>query len=189
MKTYCLRVFTVFLMSIALVLASGCEGPEGPQGEQGPQGPQGPQGEQGPQGPPGNANVTRYIFGPHNFTTNNIAVLLFEAIDEVEAEESAFLVYLVNQFDDGIDAHHVPGFGAGGASEYRVFHQTWVDDPEEVDVVLASGPGESYDNIYVFHIGSNSTEDTTAKRVGSLIPDDLDLSDYQAVIDYFGFEQ
>lgn len=57
MKKNKMRGLAVFVFSMAIITAIGCEGPEGPTGPQGAQGPQGDQGVQGTQGDPGTANV------------------------------------------------------------------------------------------------------------------------------------
>lgn len=126
-------------------------------------------------GADGNANVTRYIFSGHDFSVDSYATVFISGVSN--PEQNVWMVYL--KLDDY--AYHMPGWGVNGSSEYRVFH----NGPDFV-IDLQSGPGEAYDNIEIVRIEASNTEDMT-KQKNSIIPDDLDISDYQSVADYFGF--
>ncbi len=79
MKTrffYCIVLF----LGIGLIACSdgedGIDGVDGIDGEQGPAGPQGPQGIEG------NANVTQYTFGNHDFSATASIILDIPDITE-----------------------------------------------------------------------------------------------------------
>lgn len=184
-------LLTVF----ALMFAVGCEGDTGPTGPQGPVGPSGAQGDQGPAGPEGpqgpagedgNANVTVHIFDGQDFTISSFVDLcLGTGISQQEMAESSWDAYLAD--DDptfGLIYFHVPGFASFGNSEYDV--ATAYDTPETicgsaqplVEISLVSGPGEIYEEIRIIQTVANNVSDNR-----SLV---LDMSDYSAVIEYFG---
>jgi hypothetical protein len=90
----------------------------------------------------------------------------------------------------------MPGYGFSENSLYSSLH--WFDDDQasiKFEVQLDEGPGEAYNGIHVFRIESSAVEDCTdgtgckLKNTGSIIPSDLDLSDYQAVMDYYGLTE
>jgi hypothetical protein len=171
-----------------LVAISACEGPMGPEG---PPGPAGVAGEEGPEGPPGadgNANVSLYIFGEHNFATSALVSHLVPDVTESEMKESAWLIYLVidNIF------YQMPGPGWNAFSQYRsfVFWSNAQGRPV-VEVTRTGGTGETYDEIRVFRIAANHVNDatTSAASTQSLIPVHLDTSDYRAVAAFFGMDR
>lgn len=207
-KQQLLYILSLFLIIGLITIA--CEGPEGPMGPQGPQGQQGSQGEQGPQGgqgppgeqgPMGNANVTLYIFDGHNFSENFLAIRRIELESEKDLNESAWLYYqrystLNPNFP--FTYYHVPGRGFGGSSEYRANH-VWraIELDAQFEIRRASGSGETYDQILIFRIESSEVIDKTGdagkiagsvKSGQSIIPPDLDVTDYYAVVEYFGIE-
>lgn len=138
-------------------------------------------------GADGNANVTRYIFPGHDYSGTYFTEHEID-VTEAEMEESAWQVYLVRTFSDGILAYHVPGWaGPGGNSQYRVVHET-TSLRHEVNILLQDGPGEEYDNIYIIRIAASNTEDMSSSVGGSsIIPDHLDVSNYEEVAEYYGF--
>jgi hypothetical protein len=180
---------------------AGPPGPQGPQGTQGPQGPEGPQGPQGPQGVTGNANVTMYIFAGHDFAVQSLAIRRLELADESELDGSAWLYYLRYPQPGGTQFpylfYHVPGRGFGGSSEYRANH-VWraVALDAQFEIRRASGTGETYDQIRIVRIAASEVVDMEGMQglgdpaAGRLhIPDDLDLSDYEAVVRHYGLER
>lgn len=133
----------------------------------------------GTDGADGNANVTRYKFSGHDFSSDSFTTLSVSGVDNPEL--SVWLVYLEFSY-----MYHVPGWGVNGTSEYRVF-----SDGNSSSILLQNGPGELYDNIYMVRIEPSNTEDLS-KQVGNkvnIIPDHLDVSDYEAIAKYYGFWQ
>lgn len=167
----------------------GCEGSEGPTGPAGPEGPQGEQGPEGPQGPAGNANVTVHIFDGHDFISDAVYSdedgLLLDFESESEATQNIWKYYLKHGSGWFIE---IPGMGYNANSEYYTGH-IWDEQNSTLDffVGLVDGPGEQYEQVHIVQVEANNTEDhTTGKQNGNLIPDNLDMSDYEAVIDYYG---
>lgn len=133
-------------------------------------------------GADGSDNVTRYIFPGHDFTSSATAQSLINGVEN--GEESAWLIYLF----DGDWKYFVPGYGKSGTTAYRAQHGmggTTLDSR----ISRHSGPGEVYSNIYIIRIQPGSTEDhTKIKGSRTIIPEGLDISDYEAVAKYYGFK-
>lgn len=197
MENNFIRSFAVLLTGIALILVTGCEGPEGPTGPQGQQGPQGEQGPEGPEGPPGedgNANVTVHIFDGHDFSSSApLDLCLGDNISQQEMIESSWNVYLGrDNAAFGLIYWHVPGFANFGASEYDVVYA--YDTPVSIcpsaqpliEISRESGPGENYEEIRIVQVAANNVVDNRSKQISSLMPDNLDITDYDAVLEYFG---
>ncbi len=148
-------------------------------------------------GADGNANVTRYIFSGHDFATSSEVTLdLLEHVDEPYGH--AWKVYLVDQYYDSFTFenfnyyYHVPGWGANEDSQYNVSHtvKSYLSTPQtlEFTISLVDGTGENYDNIYIVHIEESDMENLTKQKgKRSIIPDHLDVSDYNEVAEYYGF--
>lgn len=189
MRANKIKLLSSILLGFILIL--GCEGPEGPTGPAGPEGPQGDQGPEGPQGPPGNANVTVHIFDGHDFSSESVLELNFSLDNRDELLNSSWDTYLGVEdptIDNELALFRIPGYGAFLDSEYLVAHY-WDNKTGEATFVIntVTGPGEAYDEIRIVQINANNTEDhTSAKQKTSVIPENLDTSDYEAVMDYYG---
>lgn len=173
--------------------ANGQDGADGQDGENGADGQQGPAGPQGPAGEDGNANVTLYITVGHNFAASSSAQRLINGVDT--GVENTWLVYLV----EGGWKYLIPGFGPSGASEYRAQHDVASGfGTLDVRINRASGPGESFDNIYIFRIETSTVVECPPTGICSGVfrtrseggvPSDLDVSDYDAVVEYYGITE
>ncbi len=139
------------------------------QGQSGPQGPPGPAGRQG------NANVTIYDAGPHDFSMAPTFFLTMPDVGEAEAALSLWRVDLVYDFVPDI-VYHLPGWGGlGGASEYRVFHYWDVGNQFRIEIVRVSGPGEAYESVRITQIAASSvTPLSGTASTSSNIASDLD---------------
>jgi hypothetical protein len=200
MKINEIRGIAILLIGIVVILSTGCrgsEGPTGPQGAIGPQGEPGPAGVQGPPGEDGNANVTLHIFDGHNFSgVPNLDLCLGDNISEEEMLQSSWQVYLGAEIEEfGLIYWHIPG--AANASEYGVitaYDAEGVICIEElqpqpqpfVEIGRMDGPGEEYDEIRIIQVAASNVVDHRNNETNSLVPDNLDLTDYKAVLDYFG---
>jgi hypothetical protein len=151
----------------------------GPQGEQGPEG---PQGEQGPPGEDGNANVTLYVFDGYDFTGEDFTNRFVDLNSEQEMRESAWLYYLV-LFPNEI-YYSVPGVGSFGG-EYLVGRQWTGGSSRHVINCVSGGCGE-YGEIHIIRIEGSNVVDNRSKQADSIIPDDLDVTDYNAVLEHYG---
>jgi len=187
MRAKKIKLLSSILLGFVLIL--GCEGPEGPTGPAGPEGPQGDQGPEGPEGPAGNANVTVHIFDGHDFNSDPIYTdtegLFINFETESEANQNSWNYYLKYQTGWFLD---IPGWGFGNATEYYTGH-IWQENESRIRFYIEAvdGPGEQYEEVHIVQIEANSTEDhTSAKQKTTVIPENLDMSDYEAVMDYFG---
>jgi hypothetical protein len=133
-------------------------------------------------GADGNANVTRYIFSGHDFTDFYMRIPTIPEFND-SPEESAWIVYLKqNTWMD-----HLPGWSTNGNSQYSVSHVRDSSLNLMFYIILQSGSGEVYDNIYVIRIESSETTNMTKQKSQNILPDNLDTSDYNAVAEYYGF--
>jgi hypothetical protein len=164
------------LLSVGLaaaVLLLGCEGPTGPAGKD------------------GNANVTLYVFGSQDFSSDADVNHTVPNVTEAEWKESAWLFYLVNAQETPFP---VPGPGSGSGDEYNAW--TWLStatSPPEVmaHFELESGTGESYTELRVVQIEASTVVQTTSGKGSTkvVIPEHLDTEDYNAVAEYYGLDR
>ncbi|QEH41214.1 collagen-like protein [Chitinophaga sp. XS-30] len=179
MKRFNMLIAIVAVLSLPI---HGCKkgdpGPQGLQGEQGDPGPQGAQGAQGPQGIAGNANVTQYTYGAHNFATTASATLQVTTTADT-MNRSAWHVYLVRASGN---VYPIPGFGLNGSSDYRLY---WSHSGGKVNFSInkVSGPGEEYASMRIIRIYANQT--AAGGRASNPLPD-IDFNDYYAVCRYYG---
>ncbi|MBN2733085.1 MAG: hypothetical protein JXR26_11705 [Balneolaceae bacterium] len=137
-------------------------------------------------GADGNANVTRYIFPGHDFSSSvNKTVAFPQITDEKVMKESSFLVYLVIISPNYERYHHIPGYAAAN-DVFSVYRNVGLFNHMTINLYLKEGPGRMYDRIEVVHIKANDTVDETGVN-GSLIPSYIDPSDYNAVARHYGF--
>lgn len=172
------------------------QGPVGPQGPEGPQGPQGPEGPQGPQGPAGddgedgadgedgedgNANVTLYEFAGHDFSVVAEVELRIGLNNESEMLQSAWHVYLLH--GSGY-VYHIPGPGHVARTNYQVRH-LWDGSTDEAQFEIISTIGlisDVYSDIHIIRVEANNSV------AGKQVADYPDMSDYHAVVEYFGLK-
>jgi hypothetical protein len=131
-------------------------------------------------GADGNANVTRYKFSGHDFSVEDYVSLDLTDVIIGDPEESVWLVYVKVALGTSYD---MPGYGTRGDTYYRTYRIGSI-----ITIAVVDGPGESYSETEVVRIEVSNTEDLT-KQVGeiTIIPDHLDISDYKAVAEYYGF--
>lgn len=187
----------------------GSQGPEGPQGpagddgadgQNGQDGQDGQDGQQGPQGPAGedgNANVTLYIFEGHDFF--NDSHVTFRELSDIENPlDYTWLVYLVRRPGTQFRQYLIPGRGSCCDGEYAVETLTFPENPNnntfQFEIGLVAGGGEEFDEIHIYQIGVSNVEDCSGGSClraspESLLPSDLDVSDYNAVMDYYGLTE
>jgi hypothetical protein len=178
------KLMSVIIVILMINMTMSCEGPDGPSGENGAQGvagatgPAGPAGPKGEVGPVSNANVTLFTFAEVDFrsvVTNEISVPTLVGEDQPEI---LLLTFLIGS--EGI-MYPVPGRGVNNSSEYGSFLRP---ETNSIDVVInkLNGPGELYPGIRVFRIFAQSTEN------GRVQFPDIDWQDYNAIAEYYGFE-
>ena len=138
-------------------------------------------GDTGPEGPPGisgNANVTQYTFGAHNFAIS-ASTFLGVTTSADTMNQSAWYVYLVRSSGN---VYPIPGFGLNGSSEYRVF---WSHSSGKATFSISkvNGPGEEYASIRIIRVYANSN--LTGGRMAT-DPNAPDPRDYYAMCRYYG---
>lgn len=135
-------------------------------------------------GADGNANVTRYITR-EQISALALKFLILNADSETESVENVWLVYLVYEGSGLWHYYSLPGYGINNNTLYTRFHY-WTDayNYTYMHISTVDGPGEEYDSIEIIRIEAGSTDDRT-KSTGdqSIVPEDLDVSDYDAVAD------
>ncbi|MEX2592642.1 MAG: collagen-like protein [Anditalea sp.] len=193
-----LILLLVFSIHSACGLLEGPEGPVGPQGDPGEQGiqgepgspgepgeegdvgPQGNQGPQGVQGIPGNANVKMYTFGGHDFSVTSNKYLNIN-MTKTEYDQTIFLCYMRYVNNSWLA---IPGSDFV-QSEYRVLNNHIDANPPGASVriqrIISTGPGQSFDQIRIITIG--------AKPGNKIQLNGIDLTNYEEVFNYFGFEK
>lgn len=198
--------FVAFALVMITAACDGPVGPEGPVGADGAQGPRGPEGEDGARGPrgpageDGNANVTVYVFDGHDFRAGGDGFQATRRVplsSEAEFDDSAWLFYLV--YDNY--RYPVPGFGYAGEKEYREWH-LWSSDASwgSFHIVRLFDPEDdaeesiAYSEIRIIRIEGSHVEDCTGGgclrgATSPEFPADLDISDYAAVVEYYGLTE
>lgn len=138
-------------------------------------------------GADGNANVTRYIFPGHDFEGDNYHTMrITDVTDETEMRQSAWLIYAEDSINGQI--YNFPDYGYAGQTYYRVRYEWSSYFGAVICYISVEGPGEEYDQIEVVRIEAGNTVDNR-KQKSSTIPGELDVSDYEAVAEYYGFGQ
>ncbi|MEL7833903.1 hypothetical protein [Fodinibius sp. Rm-B-1B1-1] len=140
-------------------------------------------------GADGNANVTRYIFPGHDFSTDPQFVAVFTDLTETEMKQSSWSVYLMYETGSNNQIYYsIPGRARN--IRYSVEHN-FVNG--NVYFRINTEPNQTgipYDQIEMIRTEANNTQDNTkVADTGMLIPGGLDTSDYKAVADYYGFYQ
>lgn len=168
MRTALYLVFVLFFFS--------CKGPAGdvgPQGEAGPKGETGAKGDPGSPGTQGNANVIQLTFGSRIHSGTELSYTL-TGISAAVINQSAFFTY-VNTANNYW--YSLPGTTSSGSREYRTY-------------VSRTTP-----TLYISRVAGTGSDTFTQTRV-IIIPasvlnnarQQLDFSDYQAVVEYFGLK-
>jgi hypothetical protein len=141
-------------------------------------------------GADGNANVTRYIFPEHDFSSNSSVTHSIGGITNNEFLESAWLVYLANDrgtTNSTFRYYAVPTVGVNDGSSYSVSFGN-VNDRQAYFYFTSSGsPKTKYERIEIVRIEASNTEDQTKQKAGEILPSGLDTSDYKAIAEYYGF--
>lgn len=154
----------------------GDKGDPGTKGDKGDKGDPGIKGDKGDKGDAGNANVRMFKFtAGHNFAASPNKSVVIPRLTPAQINSSVILWYLVSP----TFVYPIPGPGTGGASQYR----TYINTNGSFVVSKTDGPGEHYVEIRVFVIESSSTQTINAR----ILPPDLDISNYRAVAEYYGY--
>jgi hypothetical protein len=142
-------------------------------------------------GADGNANVTRYIFPGHDFSSSSSLSPRIGGITNNEFRESAWLVYLSNDLNVSNSTfryYSVPTNGINMGSSYSVSFGN-VNDQYAFFYFTSSGsPKDEYERIEIVRIEASNTEDQT-KRAGDVIIkfDELNTANYQEIAEHYGF--
>lgn len=199
MKTKTNIFFTTIVMAGLMIAA--CEGPEGPTGPQGSQGDQGAVGPAGVQGEPGNANVTLYTFPGHDFGEDSQWLYCFQSLNKEEWEFSQWSVFFILEQQLQGGGSQMAKFSIDNFSDLSFITAWNIDTPEimcaDKALVaitdLGNVPDSEVDGFHIIRIESESIEDCgegNCKRSAEpAIPAGLDMTDYDAIIEYFGLTE
>lgn len=166
--------YSCLIVGLALVLTNcSKEGPEGPKGDAGPQGVAGPQGEVG------NANVTQYNFGSHNFATSS-PKNLYIPMSAADMDRSTFLVFILRESGN---VYPIPGKGVNGTSTYRFFY-FHSESNAVFSITRDSGAGEEYSSIRIVRIHAANV--VNGRKLSNHPP--VDFNNYYEVCAYYGLE-
>ncbi len=203
MKKNNTRGLAVLIVSVAMIIAAGCEGPEGPQGDQGPQGLQGEQGAEGPQGPAGedgedgNANVVSislngaeitWTAGTYLGRTANVYTHTDEAVNQNIIDHGTVLGYF-SLIGDWYPMPFSWENNAGSDTQYLTF--TYTLNEITVYAYRTSGVLEPGITEYRFLLITDSTvmgKSTGTNIISELESSGVDVNNYYDVMDYFGLE-
>lgn len=139
-------------------------------------------------GADGNANVTRYIFPSHDFANQSSLTLSINFITNTEFKNSAWLVYLANdrgQVNSTFRYYPLPGEGV--YTSYTLSMGNTNDSNATFFIEAQGSPQTEYERIEVVRIEASNTDDQRKEISGEVIPNRLDISDYEAVAEYYGF--
>lgn len=135
-------------------------------------------------GADGNANVTRYLFPGHDFSSVPHTFLEIQDVESSEEmKQSSWHVYL----RDGSTYYHIPGV-VNPDYLFSVSHYYLSNGTMSFTIDMRQGAGRYFDQIEVVRVEVSNTVDYR-KQNGTVIPDDLDFSDYNEVAGYYGFWQ
>lgn len=151
-------------------------------------------------GADGNANVTRYVFtSGYDFTANNRFYSVIMEGGRNALMNSAWLTYLVREHHGTANVlyyYQIPGMAASNTI-YSVsyYNSDYVSQNVYVNIVKENGVGDNYKQIVVVRIRaidtiSNNVVGSDSRNVvdnNFIIPDELDVSNYEEVADYYGF--
>ena len=177
--------------------SAGSAGPVGPAGPAGPAGSEGAQGEEGPIGPKGvtgNANVKLYEYGSVTFTSAEN--FLLTDMPKTQIDSSLVLMYYNPQNEVESAWFAVPGAGSLASYLTRNFwYQTKSAPSSEYTVALRifNSDGSSNTTWRTFvktriFIASASQILPGGKGAKTKLSDIIDITDYNAVCDYFDID-
>jgi len=138
-------------------------------------------------GADGNANVTRYIFPGHDFGSDPSLTLSVFVISNTEFKNSAWQIYLAN--DRGLNNSTFRYYPIPGDAIYSTFSISFgnINDSHTAFFIESSGGGTEYERIEIIRIKANNTEDQRKQKSEYILPSGLDISDYRAIAEYYGF--
>lgn len=139
-------------------------------------------------GADGNANVTRYIFPGHDFSSESSVTPFIYSVTNTQFRNSAWLVYLAN--DRGLNNSTFRYYPIPGEGVYTYFSVSMgnINDNRAAFFIEASGSGTEYERIEIVRIEASNTNDQRKQDSVKIIPDNLDTSNYHEVAKYYGFD-
>lgn len=150
-------------------------------------------------GADGNANVTRYIFPGHDFRDESdggdgdLAQGCIQNVDQEEMNGSAWLYYLIETTGEGNSIRYsVPATLpiTGDIYATRIGANQCDDSDPQWQIIKVDGPPDSgiWSQIEIVQVESSDTEDLSKRAEDEdIIPEDLDVSNYDEVAEYYGF--
>ncbi len=189
------KLFLAVFLGIALISCSGEDGMDGAMGPIGPAGPAGVNGTNGTDGVDGNANVQTFLFDISTETGPNFAVDVPQLTQEV-LDNDLILGYLKT-----LDGTYIPipapryldsGFGRNfiDVGVEIALGRFWIYlyvPGGNVGATVSAGNMTKLKIVIVESTNTTAKSGTVTLRA-QLKNDGVDLSDYNAVMDYFGLE-
>lgn len=132
-------------------------------------------------GADGNANVTRYIFSGYDFSSSDFHRVQISGLSEAEMQNSAWLVYFLNDQGSTTFYYSIPGQGVSRRySLTRNYYNGFI----LFDITREStSSGVEYEQIEVVRIAASNTVDNSKQ-----LPKDLNTNNYNSVAEYYGFK-
>jgi len=105
--------------------------------------------------------------------------------DESSMRQSIWLMYGLKTSSD--DIYSIPGSG-GVENNFYDFSLSWIDgiSAAQFHIFKVGGHGIMFNRFEIIRIELSGTVDFTKAR-DSRLPDDLDVTNYEEVANYFGF--
>src|SRR5699024_1944276 len=151
-------------------------------------------------GADGNANVTRYLFPEHDYSSAAYTdILRIPSLSKAEMTESTWLVYLVknstSSYTDEI-YYPVPGYAFSSPEDPSpVFYNMrylYRNSPAQAEFQISrqgvAAAARKFDRTEIVRIeASNTIDKSKTKDNNAIIPEGLDVSNYNEVAKYYGF--
>lgn len=165
-----------FLLSVSVI---ACK-----KGDTGSAGPAGPAGPTGTQGANGNANITMYQFGSQTFTS--LLNLTLQNISKERIDSSLILAYYNPSTEAATSWYPIPGSGSGALYETRYFVSQLTASPSSYTfgIRLLKADGTLYTTQVTF-----TKIKVIVAPASTIINGRVNLSDYQAVMNYYNLAE
>ncbi|NGP88235.1 hypothetical protein [Fodinibius halophilus] len=138
-------------------------------------------------GADGNANVTRYIYPQHDFSTDPQFVAVFSSLTETEMKQSSWTVYLM--YDTGSNQIYYSVPGRARNIQYSVEHN-FVNGSGYFRInTEPNKTGIPYDQIEIIRTEANNTQDNTeVADTGTLTLKGMEVLGQQSFLEYYNFK-
>ncbi|WP_138430472.1 collagen-like protein [Fodinibius saliphilus] len=138
-------------------------------------------------GADGNANVTRYIYPQHDFSSSPQFVAVFSNLTETEMKQSSWSVYLM--YDTGSNQIYYSVPGRARNIQYSVEHNFVNGNVYFRINTEPNKTGIPYDQIEIIRTEANNTQDNTeVDDTGIVTLKKMEVVDQQSFKEFYNFE-